>query len=306
MYDFPTTPTPGDAYAGGGSSYMWNGTLWERGVGVLTPFINSLVPDEAPVNDATVVVRVLGGNFINTSVVRFDSVDQVTTFVSATELTVTAPLEAYAKVADVDVTHLGITSNPVEFTYVQPAPFITSLLPNQVPTNQAGQVVVINGGNFTAQSVVYFDGVILANTFVDAGELTITVPSYSVADSVGVTVVDGALTSNTAMFNYLLKTMWLDAIVPNNAPHAYTNQVEVHFIGRGFVNGVRIIMGQIDVSPSNFLSSGDVWTYIFPSTMSGGTPVPPNPSTPKPGVVQCYLWNSTTGESTNMLPFTYT
>ena len=92
----------------------------------------------------------------------------------------------------VDVRQGVLTSNSMPYTYLQPAPFITVLEPASGPTGQTIPFK-IKGGNFTTNCIVYFDGAVLANTFVSAAQLDCVAPAKSVADNCNVTVVDGAL-----------------------------------------------------------------------------------------------------------------
>lgn len=299
MFNFPSNPAPGDAFQPAiNASYMWNGEFWERGVGVLVPFITQLIPNQGPVNDATVAVRVIGGNFIAASVVSFDGVAVATTFVSASEVTCTAPSAPLAKVANVTVGHLAMTSNSLPYTYLQPAPFITVLEPASGPTGQTVPFK-IKGGNFTTNSVVYFDGAVLANTFVSAAELDCVAPAKSVADNCNVTVVDGALQSNTATFSYLLKTMWLHAITPNSVDNM-SGQTRIDCIGEGFKSNHQFIMGPAAQGTMTFVNSTNMWFWLFANTINMGGPNPDGT------VWQCYMFDYTTGESSNSLPFTFT
>ena len=298
-FSFPPNPAVGDAYAAGGNSWFWNSVLWERGTGLVKPFLTQLVPNEGPTNDPSIAVRVLGGNFKADSKVFWDVAEMPTTFVSSTELNVTALSAPLASIANVTVSQDAglMASGPLEFTYIQPAPFITALEPNVSPTNVATTVKII-GGNFTSNSIVVFDGVVYDNpTFVNAGELSVVAPVRTAAKSVVVVVADGVLNSNNVPFNYLLQTMWLTAIQPNRVKYN-ASQTTVHFIGSGFVAALRIIMGPVDVSPVNFHNAGDLSTIIFPEFWNMGAPA-------TPGQIMCYLWNGQTGEVTNSLPFTF-
>lgn len=295
---FPPNPNLGDAYASGGVSWVWNSIYWEYGTGLLIPFVTTLIPDRGPVNDATVVVRVVGGNFIPTSEVWFDGAAIATTYVSSTELTFTAPSRPLAAVVPVDVRQGVLTSNSMPYTYLQPAPFITVLEPASGPTGQTVPFK-IKGGNFTTNCIVYFDGAVLANTFVSAAQLDCVAPVKSVADNCNVTVVDGALTSNTATFSYLLKTMWLERIVPNTVDNM-AGQTRVDIYGTGFKSNHQFVMGPVAQGTMTFVNSTNMWFWLFPSTVNLGGPVADGT------VWQCFVFDYTTGESSNSLPFTFT
>lgn len=298
VFVFPAAPEIGDAYASGGASYFWNGIIWERGVGLVKPFLTQLIPNEGPTNAAT-AVRVLGGNFKADSEVRWDGVAVATTFVTTSELTCTAPSEPLAKIVSVDVMQDAglMISGPLEFTYVQPAPHITALEPNVSPTNVATPVK-IKGSNFTSNSKVVFDGVVLTPTFVNAGELGVTAPVRTSAKAGVVVVQDGVLNSNQMPFNWLLQTMWLHQVTPNNVDNM-AGQTRIDFIGEGFKAHHQFIFGNVAMGTITFVSSTSMWTWMFPSSWNMGSPA-------TPGTVNCYAFDVQTGETSNVLPFTFT
>jgi hypothetical protein len=298
VFVFPAAPEIGDAYASGGASYFWNGIIWERGVGLVKPFLTQLIPNEGPTNAAT-AVRVLGGNFKADSEVRWDGVAVATTFVTTSELTCTAPSEPLAKIVSVDVMQDAglMISGPLEFTYIQPGPIITALEPNVSPTNVVTRVK-IKGSNFTTNSKVVFDAVLLTPTFVNAGELQVDAPVRTAAKAVVVVVQDGVLNSNQMPFNYLLQTMWLHQVTPNNVDNM-AGQTRIDFIGEGFKAHHQFIFGNVAMGTITFVSSTSMWTWMFPSTWNMGSPA-------TPGTVNCYAFDAQTGETSNVLPFTFT
>ena len=298
VFVFPAAPEIGDAYASGGASYFWNGIIWERGVGLVKPFLTQLIPNEGPTNAAT-AVRVLGGNFKADSEVRWDGVAVATTFVTTSELTCTAPSEPLAKIVSVDVMQDAglMISGPLEFTYIQPGPIITALEPNVSPTNVVTRVK-IKGSNFTTNSKVVFDAVLLTPTFVNAGELQVDAPVRTAAKAVVVVVQDGVLNSNQMPFNYLLQTMWLHQVTPNNVDNM-AGQTRIDFIGEGFKAHHQFIFGNVAMGTITFVSSTSMWTWMFPSSWNMGSPA-------TPGTVNCYAFDAQTGETSNVLPFTFT
>ena len=83
------------------------------------PTITTLTPATHLIGAEAFSVAVAGTNFIDeVSVVNWDGVDLETTFVSATELTVTAPASAGADTVDVIVSNGGaIVSTAATFEY---------------------------------------------------------------------------------------------------------------------------------------------------------------------------------------------
>jgi len=300
MLTFPQNPAVGDAYAAGGNSWMWNATYWERGVGLVKPFLTQLVPDSGPTNDPGIAVRVLGGNFKADSVVFWDAAEMPTTFVSDTELNVTALSAPLASVATVTVSQdAGVmVSGPLEFTYIQPGPIITALEPNVSPTNVATPVK-IKGSNFTSNSRVVFDGVVITPTFVNAGELGVTAPVRTAAKAGVVVVQDGVLNSNQMPFNWLLQTMWLHSIAPNNVDNM-SGQTRVDCFGEGFKAHHQFVMGPVAQGSMTFVSPTNMWFWMFANSINAGGPNPDGT------VWQCYMFDYLTGETSNVLPFTFT
>ena len=295
---FPSSPAVGDAYAAGGNSWFWNDVLWERGTGLVKPFLTQLVPNEGPTNDPGIAVRVLGGNFKADSKVFWDAAEMPTTFVSTSELNVTALSAPLASVANVTVSQDAglMVSGPLEFTYIQPGPIITALEPNVSPTNVTTRVK-IKGSNFTSNSEVVFDAVLLTPTFVNAGELQVDAPVRSAAKAVVVVVQDGVLNSNQMPFNYLLQTMWLHQVTPNSVDNM-AGQTRIDFIGEGFKAHHQFIFGNVAMGTITFVSSTSMWTWMFPSSWNMGQPA-------TPGTVNCYAFDAQTGETSNVLPFTF-
>lgn len=65
---------------------------------------------------------------------------------------------------------------------------LTSVTPTSVPAGHAAFQLVANGTNFSAQSVIVWNGSAQATTFVSSNELTSQIPSTAVAQSSAVTI----------------------------------------------------------------------------------------------------------------------
>jgi hypothetical protein len=90
----PTTAwTEGQSVTtGDGQKWYWDGTAWQNGVapapGAPDPHIDSIAPNTGQV-DVEVTIQITGSNFESGSVVEINGAAVPTTFVSATQLTVT-------------------------------------------------------------------------------------------------------------------------------------------------------------------------------------------------------------------------
>ncbi len=149
-----------------------------------------------------------------------------------TTLNVTTPPHA-AGAVDVVVTADGSVTSVGGFTYVTPAPVVTSVAPPSGST-AGGTVVTITGTDFTGATAVKFDGTSVAATDVSPTSVKATTPSHA-AGMVDVQVVTPAGTSATnanAKFNYIAPGPTVTAVAPPGGPIAGGTLVTI--TGTGF------------------------------------------------------------------------
>jgi hypothetical protein len=93
-----------------------------------------------------------------------------------------------------------VASTPVQINVTSPTPVVSSLSPNTAVVGGAGFTLTVNGSGFATGAVVNFNGAALATTFVNAGQLTATVPASALAatGSFPVTVTNPAPSSATS------------------------------------------------------------------------------------------------------------
>lgn len=91
----------------------------------------------------------------------------------------------------------------VTFTTNFSPPALTTLTPNTVPVNSSPFTMTVNGNNFGADAIVFWNGAPQRTIFVSATELqvAITVDDLSQFGFAQVFVQTGGLTSNTVDFN---------------------------------------------------------------------------------------------------------
>jgi hypothetical protein len=118
-----------------------------------------------------------------------------TTFVSGTQLKVTAPAHAAGTVSVFAKTPAGTSAANTGDLYAFGAPTVSSVSPSAGST-AGGKTVTINGTGFVPGATVKFGsgGALLPTTFVSTTRLTVTAPAHA-AGTVNVLVRTAAGTS---------------------------------------------------------------------------------------------------------------
>lgn len=201
-------PTPG----GGGSNALAF-SIEEPGQNPV-PSITGLSPASVYATGASgsdLVVFISGANFIPESQVYWDGNPRVTSFVDGTRLEVilTAGDTAFAGTSSVTVVNPGPgggTSNAATFSVVgmdsNLIPAIASVRLDSSTVAGIAYTLVLEGTGFISNTVIHWNGIAQATTFVSATQLTGPVTSDKVLNSSGasITVVNpppGGGTSNT-------------------------------------------------------------------------------------------------------------
>ena len=176
------------------------------------PALTSLEPSSVAAGSSPFTLIVTGSAFVPASVVDWNGAALATTYVSATQLTALVPALdlGSAGAATVTVTTPapgGGTSNASTFTInsVNPVPTLSSLSPTSVTAGSAAFSLSVTGTGFVPASLVEWNGVGLATTYVSATQLTALVPAAvllsAATPSVSVsTPAPGGGTSGLAIF----------------------------------------------------------------------------------------------------------
>lgn len=197
--------TAGDiANAGSAKLSVFNPTPAGGTSNELTLPINNPAPVPTSVDKPTItagtgatMLTITGSGFRPDSVGRVNGTDRVTTFVSATELKVALLGSDVAsggilKITVFTPTPGGGTSPELTVTVNNPAPTLTSLSPNAAFKGDPAFMLTVTGTNFVPTSVVRWNGVDRATTFVSATNLKAAIPDTDLA-------ADG--TVNVTVFN---------------------------------------------------------------------------------------------------------
>ncbi|MEM7168280.1 MAG: IPT/TIG domain-containing protein, partial [Planctomycetota bacterium] len=141
------------------------------------PTIASIAPNNGALFGGD-TITVTGTALTADTVVSFDGVAAVTTFVSSTTVTAVTPAHAPGTV-DVSIANsVGSDTLVAAYTYNDP-PLIGAVTPNTGDIG-GGETVTISGTGFTADAIVSFDGIAAATTFVDSMTLTAITPAHAV------------------------------------------------------------------------------------------------------------------------------
>ncbi|MGD0089866.1 MAG: IPT/TIG domain-containing protein [Planctomycetota bacterium] len=223
------------------------------------PAVSGIAPSSGPTGGGT-NITITGTGFADGAAVDFagaqsSSVD----FVSATQLTATAPASATVGAVNVNVTNpdgqVGTLANG--FTYsLGPAPTVSALSPVSGPTN-GGTNVAITGANFTDGATVDFAGAQLQNVnFVSATRLTATTPASAGVGAVNVNVTnpDGQVGTLANGFTYSLgpAPTVSSVLLPSGPTNGGT---DVTITGANFADGATVAFGGVQAANIAFVSA---------------------------------------------------
>src|ERR1019366_1161542 len=143
------------------------------------PSITTLSPASVNAGAAAQTLTINGANFLSNSTVTYNGVSHAASFVNSGQLTISLSTsdQATAGSYPVVVTNPAPGGGPsasVNFAVNNPAPSITTLSPASVNAGAAPQTLTINGANFLSNSTVTYNGVSHAASFVNSGQLTIS------------------------------------------------------------------------------------------------------------------------------------
>jgi hypothetical protein len=200
---FPVKPSP-STFAGGLLLAKIEAVPFVPG-----PPITSLVPSSASAGDPGFLLSVVGEDFVDGAIVRWDGIDRPTTFVSSSEVDATiAALDlAAGKTVMVTVRNpdTGV-SNALAFTINNPVPTMASISPTGVSGGGSAFTLTVQGSNFVPNSIVHWNSSNKTTTFISGAELQAAITSNDLLTpgTVQVTVLNPAPaggTSTAAVFS---------------------------------------------------------------------------------------------------------
>lgn len=151
-----------------------------------TPSLTALAPLGALMGSGPVSLHCTGSAFVRGAKVSMGATELTTTFTSDTALEATVPAALLASAGSFPIkvenpAPGGGASSSIAFTVVNPDAVLQSIAPDVGYVGGAGFALTVNGGGFVPASVVSFNGVALATTWVSSSKLTATVPAARLA-----------------------------------------------------------------------------------------------------------------------------
>jgi hypothetical protein len=149
------------------------------------PVLTSLSQTSAVSGGPSFTLTVAGGNFVTTSVLKWNGAALVTTYISPTQLMATVPSSNLTNPGNANVTAFtpapgGGISTGILFTITIPVPVLTAIAPNSSTAGSPAFTLTLTGTSFITSSVARWNGAALPTTFVSATQLTALIPAIDV------------------------------------------------------------------------------------------------------------------------------
>ena len=166
------------------------------------PSLTSLSPDNATAGASPFTLTLTGTGFNSSATVQWNGASLATTFVDAAHLTAAVPANLIASPTTAQITVIinGVSSNALNF--IVSVTSISSLSPPNAPSSGQPFQLTVNGGGFSSNSVVQWNGTPLSTKFESSSQLTANVPG-NLSQSPGsaqISVVSNGVTSNIVSF----------------------------------------------------------------------------------------------------------
>ena len=278
-----TVTNPDGQSTGGASSHQ---------VSVMNPVptLSTVAPQLLYAGSPDTVLTLTGTNFNSSSVVMAGTTRLATTFVSATQLTASAPAALLTPVGTLSVAVLnpapgGGSSQTIPVTLSQPSATLGSLSPSTVTAGSSMVTSTLTGTYFTPTSLVYISNYPAATTtYISSTSIQFTIPPQSLISTgtLIVTVHDSAWPnniSNQLMLQVVNPVPVLSSISPVSitagAPNFYLT-----LSGSNFVSSSMVLINGTPTQPES--SSGTTASVLIPasavSTVGGVTIAVSNPA----------------------------
>jgi outer membrane protein assembly factor BamB len=226
------------------------------------PTLASITPTTIPSGTANVTLMATGTNYTQTALIYINGNAIPTTYVSATTLTATVPSTYLANQGELSITVADVASGdvPSGAQLLSVPAVLRSVSPSSITAGSAAFALTVSGTQFTATTVVYWNGTALPTTFQNStSQLVAQVPSQDLANPTTGTVTVEDPTSDDAPSNGLPFTVQansnfiLAAISPTYVVTGGT-AFTLTTVGSGFTSASVVTLGGTSL-PTNFISS---------------------------------------------------
>jgi hypothetical protein len=253
-----TVFNPPNGAGGGGASRALPFTINQAANPV--PTLTSVTPNSLTAGAPGATLTLMGSNFVANSVARWNGANRPTMFVSATQLTVQLAAADLASAGTASVAVFnpapgGGQSNALTVNLNNPAPVITSLIPNSVVAASPAFTLTINGNGFIPTSQIRWNGANRPTVFVNGNQLTAQIPAADVL-TVGAAQIavfnstPGGGTSAAVTFTITPQPLPPPTLlsVTASAVAQGARQVRLTLVGRNFRPGARVVIGQSEAN----------------------------------------------------------
>ena len=228
-----------------------------------TPSIASVTPPSAAAGAAATQVTLAGSGFISASAIQWNGTALTTTFVSSSSLQATIPTTdlangTTAKLTVENPTPGGGTSSAVNFTVNNPLPAITGITPTNATAGSPDLPITINGSGFVPSTVVSWNASSLKTTFVNATQLTTTIPAADLTGASEATITaqnpaPSGGTSSGIKFDVKGPAPLIQSIAPRILPPG-SPATTITVTGTGFVS-TSVVLWNTSPRPTTFVSA---------------------------------------------------
>jgi hypothetical protein len=242
-------------------------------VGVLlnttAPALLSFTPTSGLVGNP---ITLNGTGFANATAVNFNGTPATFTVNSATSISTVVPAGASTGLLTV-ITPGGSATSATPFTVVipNPAPISTTLSPATAVAGSPGLILTVRGSDFISSSVVRFNGVALATTYVSATELTAIVPTSNLTTPGSYPVVvsspaPGGGTSTALAFLVKVPAPTIVSFTPTSGGAG----TAIALTGTNLTGVTEVRIGSVIV-PTFIVVSATSLTLMVPATTGGAS-----------------------------------
>jgi len=255
--------------------------------------LTSLSPASAIAGGTGFTLTINGSGFVSGATVNFGSNPAITpSSVTSTQIVATIPAAdiATSGTANVTVTNPspgGGISSAQTFTINNPAPTTSSLSPTSATAGGAGFTLTVNGTGFVSGSIVKFNGVAKATSFVRSAQVTaaITAADIATAGTVSVVVTNpapggGASNAQTFTINNPAN-LTITSLSPASAT-AGSAGFTLTVNGTGFVSGATVQFNGANRT-TTFVSTTQVTVAIMAADIATAGTASVTVTNPAPG-----------------------
>jgi trimeric autotransporter adhesin len=227
------------------------------------PVITTLSPASIIQGGPSFTLTVNGTGFVQGAQLQWNGASLPTTFVSATQLTMSVPagLIGGSGSVTVQVNFGGASSNGVTFAINGP-PAITSLSPSSAAVGGAAFTLTVNGAGFVTGNTIAWNGTSLVTKFVSATQLTapVTAALIAGAGAAFITVTAGAVSSGATALTITpppaITSLSPATVAGSGAPFTLT------ITGTAFLSGATVAWNGVALAT----------TYVSPTQLSADVP----------------------------------